>query len=139
MLSLSCASAPIYDKMCSLDIFNSLVNYCVLLDTVFSFRSSAASQYCFIPVTACIFLKHCGSPSFQPSSPLFVYSLAQIPRLSHSTMRVPKMKSIPTLCPAHFAALLPSVNHNLTGNESSLTVFLTPCGATAGSRDPTHT
>ena len=139
MTSFSCASAPIYDHLCSLDIFKFWKNIAYFLNTVFNFRSSAATLYCFVLVTGCIFLGHCGSQSFQPSSPPYAYSLAQIPRLSPSAMPRPNMKSIPTPCPAHFATLLYSLNHNLTGDESSPIVFLTPCGAMGGSRDPTHT
>ena len=139
MSSLSCASAPIYDHPCLLDIFDFWIYIAYFLKTVFNFRSSAASSYCFALVTGCIFLGHCGSRSFQPSSPLYAYSLAQIPRLSPSTIPRPNMKSIPTPCPAHFTTLLHPLNHNLTGNESSLTMLLATRGATAGSRDLTHT
>ena len=123
-----------------LTFFNFLVNNCVLfkhrllIQKLYSQSMLLRSGH-----TACIFLGHRSSPSFPLSSPPFPYSLAQIPRLSPSAMRVSNMKSIPTPYPAHFTTLLPSLNHNLIGNESSQTVFLTACGATAGPRDPTHT
>lgn len=90
-------------------------------------------------VIRCILLGCCGSQPSQRSSPPYAYSPAQSLHHSPPPETRSTMKSMPTLCPAHFATFQHSPEPNPSANAPPQMVTPPTSGATAGSLAPTHT